>query len=94
MNWQQRHRFRAFVKNTLWFGPVLAILEQLIRRLPEERRQSLRNELHTVQSDANRTFVGEHDKALAKTSDSQGLGGVPEAGGLVEPAPNATLTPS
>lgn len=61
-----------------------AMLEQLIARLPEERRPLLTNELHWVQSDAGRTFVGPHDNALAKTSDSQGLGGVPEAGGPVE----------
>ena len=64
-----------------------AMLEQLVRRLPEERRPLLLTELHWVQSDAVRTFVGPHDNALAKTSDSQGLGGVPEAGGLVEPSP-------
>ena len=60
------------------------MLEQLVRTLPEERGQLLRKELHWVQSDARPTFVSTHDKALAKTSDSQGLGGVPEAGGPIE----------
>ncbi|MEK6259446.1 MAG: DUF2254 domain-containing protein, partial [Planctomycetota bacterium] len=62
-----------------------AMLEQLVRRLPEERRQLLLDELHWVQSDARRNFVSARDKALATTGDSQGLGGVPEAGGPVEP---------
>lgn len=61
-----------------------AMLEQLVRRLPDERQQLLLNELQWVQSDAGRTFVGTHDNALAKIGDSQGLGGVPEAGGSVE----------
>ena len=65
-----------------------AMLEQLVRRLPEERRSLLLTELHWVQSDAGRTFVGTHDNALAKISDSQGLGGVPEAGGQDEPSPS------
>ncbi|MBI5759057.1 MAG: DUF2254 domain-containing protein [Planctomycetales bacterium] len=71
-----------------------AMLEQLVRTLPEDRGQLLRTELHWVQSDARRTFVSTHDKALATTSDSQGLGGVPEAGGLVEPNSTTTSTPS
>lgn len=71
-----------------------AMLEQLVRTLPDERGKLLRNELHWVQSDASRTFVSTHDKALATTSDSQGLGGVPEAGGPGEPTSTTTPTPS
>jgi uncharacterized membrane protein len=75
-------------------GRLNAMLEQLVRRLPEERRPLLINECHCVQADAGRTFVGTHDKALAKASDSQGLGGVPEAGDPVAPTPATTQPPS
>ena len=61
-----------------------ALLEELSGTLPPNRAQLLRDELRWVQSDAAKFFVAPQDQALATIGDSQGLGGVPEAGNANE----------
>jgi uncharacterized membrane protein len=52
-----------------------AMLENLIQTLPEERCPRLRQELSLLHRSAERFFVEPEDRALADTSDSQGVGG-------------------
>jgi uncharacterized membrane protein len=52
-----------------------AMLEDLIRTLPEERRPLLRQELDLLHRSAERFFSEPEDRALAGVSDLQGVGG-------------------
>ena len=52
-----------------------AMLEDLIATLPEERAEPLRMELTLLKRSAERFFQEPEDRALAETSDSQGVGG-------------------
>lgn len=52
-----------------------AMLENLIRTLPEVRAPLLRQELTLLQRSAERYFAEPEDRALAGVSDSQGVGG-------------------
>src|SRR5579864_914900 len=52
-----------------------AMLEDLIKSLPEERAAPLRQELYLVKKSAERFFQEPEDRALADVSDSQGMGG-------------------
>jgi uncharacterized membrane protein len=52
-----------------------AMLEDLIRTLPEERATLLRQELSLLQRSAERSFPEPEDRALAEVSDAQGVGG-------------------
>jgi uncharacterized membrane protein len=52
-----------------------AMLEDLIATLPEERAKPLRMELTLLKRSAERFFQEPEDRALAETSDSQGVGG-------------------
>lgn len=69
-----------------------ALLDQLIRTLPDDRAKLLRDELRWIQNDAAQFFVSPNDKTLATTGDSQGLGGVPEAGTTNEIIPDDVAT--
>lgn len=51
-----------------------AMLEDLIRTLPEVRAPLLRQELNLLRRSAERFFVEPEDRALAEVSDSQGVG--------------------
>jgi hypothetical protein len=64
----------------------------LIRTFPEDRAKLLRDELRWIQNDAAQFFVSPNDKTLATTGDSQGLGGVPEAGTTNEIIPDDVAT--
>jgi len=55
-----------------------AMLEDLIRSLPEERAAPLRQELNLLKRSAERFFQEPEDRALADESDSQGVGGTRE----------------
>ncbi len=52
-----------------------AMLENLLRRLPEERTPLLRKELDLLHKSAERFFPEPEDRALADVSDLQGVGG-------------------
>jgi uncharacterized membrane protein len=52
-----------------------AMLEDLIRTLPQERACPLRQELKLLTNSAERFFPDAEDRALAEVSDSQGVGG-------------------
>lgn len=52
-----------------------AMLEDLIRTLPEERTALLGKELDSLHRSAERFFTDAEDRALAEISDSQGVGG-------------------
>jgi uncharacterized membrane protein len=52
-----------------------AMLENLIQTLPEERCPLLRKELDLLQKSTKRFFPEPEDRALADTSDFQGVGG-------------------
>jgi uncharacterized membrane protein len=52
-----------------------AMLENLIQTLPEERAPILRDELQLLHRAAERLFPEPEDRALAKGSDFQGVGG-------------------
>jgi uncharacterized membrane protein len=52
-----------------------AMLENLIRTLPEERAPPLLRELKLLKKSAERSFQDPEDQALADVSDSQGVGG-------------------
>jgi uncharacterized membrane protein len=56
-----------------------AMLENLIRTLPEERAAALQSELRLLKKTAQRFFQEPEDQALADVSDSQGVGGAGEA---------------
>ena len=51
------------------------MLENLIQTLPEERRAVLRQELDLLERSTKRFFPEAEDRAMAKVSDSQGVGG-------------------
>jgi uncharacterized membrane protein len=55
-----------------------AMLESLIRTLPEERAALLRQELALLHRSAERSFPEPEDRALAEVSDSLGVGGTQE----------------
>jgi uncharacterized membrane protein len=55
-----------------------AMLEDLIKSLPEERAAPLRQELQLVKRSVERFFQEPEDRALADVSDSQGVGGTQE----------------
>jgi uncharacterized membrane protein len=55
-----------------------AMLEGLIRTLPEDRTTLLRKELDLLHRSAKRFFVEPEDQALAQVSDFQGVGGKQE----------------
>jgi uncharacterized membrane protein len=52
-----------------------AMLEDLIRTLPEDRIALLHQELKLLERSASRFFREPEDRALAAVSDSQGVGG-------------------
>jgi uncharacterized membrane protein len=52
-----------------------AMLEDLIRSLPEERAEPLRLELQLLKNSVERCFQEPEDRALAEVSDAQGVGG-------------------
>jgi uncharacterized membrane protein len=52
-----------------------AMLEALIRAVPEERAVLLRRELALLRRSAERAFAEPEDRALAEVSDFQGVGG-------------------
>jgi uncharacterized membrane protein len=52
-----------------------ALLEDLIKSLPEQRAKPLRQELELLQRSAERFFTEPEDRALAEISDPQGVGG-------------------
>jgi uncharacterized membrane protein len=58
-----------------------AMLENLIRALPEQRRSVLRRELSLLAKTSERSFPEPEDRALAEVSDSQGVGGSPAQSG-------------
>ena len=51
------------------------MLENLIQTLPEERTAVLRQELDLLERSTKRFFPEAEDRAMAKVSDSQGVGG-------------------
>ena len=55
-----------------------AMLDNLIRTLPEARRPLLREELALVRRAAERSFAEPEDRAMAEVRDLQGVGGRPE----------------
>jgi uncharacterized membrane protein len=52
-----------------------AMLEHLLRVLPEARHAALRQELHLLQSATQRLFPDVEDRASAAVGDVQGIGG-------------------
>ena len=52
-----------------------AMLENLIKTLPDERAPLLQQELRLLDASAERTFPDVDDQLLAETSDLQGIGG-------------------
>jgi len=52
-----------------------AMLEHLIRVLPESRRAPLRQELQLLQKSVERDFDDQMDRDMAEISDNQGVGG-------------------
>jgi uncharacterized membrane protein len=52
-----------------------AMLEHLIDRLPEARKQALEGERALLEGSVNRTFADPEDRRRANTGDFQGLGG-------------------
>ena len=52
-----------------------AMLDDLVRALPERRRESLEEELLILNRTAQRMFAEPEDQLLAGASDSQGMGG-------------------
>lgn len=52
-----------------------AMLEQLMRVLPEQRREPLRRELQLLQKSVERDFSDQMDREMAEVSDNQGVGG-------------------
>lgn len=74
-----------------------AMLEDLIRRLPEPRSQLLRRELERLHKSADRFFIDAEDRAFADISDLQGVGGSSDpsrSGRQIEetPAPTGEVT--
>jgi uncharacterized membrane protein len=67
---------------------LLAMLEHLIRGLPEPRHAPLRRELALLHRSVNRAFPDQEDRANAAVGDSQGTGGS-EAVPVLPPAPVA-----
>lgn len=57
-----------------------ALLEHLIRVLPEARREPLRQELRLLHHSVERGFLDEGDRAMAEISDNQGVGGSAQSG--------------
>ncbi len=57
-----------------------AMLEDLIKSLPEERAAALRKELVLLKKSTERYFQEPEDRALADIGDSQGVGGAPYVG--------------
>lgn len=55
-----------------------AMLESLIRTLPEDRASLLRRELDLLKRSSDRCFPEPEDRALAEVSDFQGVGGTLE----------------
>lgn len=51
-----------------------AMLEELRRAVPEERRAPLDEELELLAATAERSFSDEHDRRLARRADDQGIG--------------------
>jgi uncharacterized membrane protein len=68
-----------------------AMLENLIQTLPEERTVLLRQELELLRRSAERFFTEPEDRALAKISDFQGVGGKQGKSSADQPAKKATL---
>lgn len=55
-----------------------AMLEDLLRTLPEERAAPMRQELRLLKKSSERFFQDPEDRALAELSDAQGVGGTQE----------------
>jgi uncharacterized membrane protein len=67
---------RQYGKGSLQVARRLrAMLEHLIRVLPEGRRAPLRRELQLLQKSVERDFDDQMDRAMAEISDNQGVGG-------------------
>jgi uncharacterized membrane protein len=64
-----------------------AMLEDLIKTLPEERGEPLRQELKILKKSAERFFQEPEDRALADIGDTQGVGGT-HASAPARPAAN------
>jgi uncharacterized membrane protein len=58
-----------------------AMLESLLAVLPAERAAALRRELEVLQRGASRFFADPEDQAMARVSDSQGVGGTATGNG-------------
>lgn len=71
-----------------------AMLEDLIRTLPQQRAAPLKQELRLLKKSAERFFQEPEDRALADVSDAQGVGGTRERDGPPAEAPNADGPPS
>jgi len=56
-----------------------AMLEHLIRVLPETRREPLRQELRLLHNSVKRGFLDEGDRTMAEVSDNQGVGGAAQS---------------
>jgi uncharacterized membrane protein len=69
-----------------------AMMENLIETLPPERGRLLRSELILLNRSAKRQFKDPEDRAMAETSDLQGVGGSHAAQPLAVPRPS--LVPS
>jgi uncharacterized membrane protein len=63
-----------------------AMLEDLIRTLPEVRRARLQKELQLLERSTNRAFEDPEDRALAEIGDPQGVGGKHDSNHSDEPA--------
>jgi uncharacterized membrane protein len=57
-----------------------AMLEDMIRSLPEERAEPLRQQLKLLKKSVERFFEEPEDRAIADVSNSQGVGGTQEPG--------------
>jgi uncharacterized membrane protein len=67
---------RQYGKGSLQVARRLrAMLEHLIRVLPEGRRAPLRRELQLLQKSVERDFEDQMDRDMAEVSDNQGVGG-------------------
>ena len=60
-----------------------AMIDNLVKTLPESRRPALRQERDLLDRTIERLYVLPEDLALARISDSQGLGGSSGAAPLV-----------
>jgi uncharacterized membrane protein len=62
-----------------------AMLEDLIRTLPDSRTALLRQELNLLHRSTERFFTEPEDRALAEVGDVQGVGGTPDSSWRMSP---------